>query len=257
MPERLLLLGGTREAVELGQALEGDPRVEAITSLAGLTRQPAPVAGALRRGGFGGAAGLEAWLRAEGIGLVVDATHPYAEAISAHAAAACEAAAVPRLALHRAPWVPEPGEHWIEVADAESAARALPALGERVLLTIGSRGLEPFLRIPKLRLVVRTIETPDIALDPARVELLRARGPFDFDGERRLLASRSIDVLVSKNSGGPAAHAKLAAARALGLPVVMIARPPPPPGERVESVAAALAWVEARLARRGFPPAQE
>ena len=257
MPERLLLLGGTREAVELSQALEGDPRVEAITSLAGLTRQAAPIAGALRRGGFGGAGGLEAWLRAEGIGLVIDATHPYAETISAHAAAACAAAAVPRLALHRAPWTPEPGEHWIEVADAESAAQALPALGERVLLTIGSRGLGPFLRIPDLRLVVRTIETPDISLDPARVELLLARGPFDFDGERNLLESRAIDVLVSKNSGGRAAHAKLSAARALGLPVVMIVRPPPPPGERVESVAAALAWVEARLARRGFPPAQE
>lgn len=250
MPERLLLLGGTREAVELARALEADPRVEAITSLAGLTRQPAPVAGALRRGGFGGAGGLEAWLRAEGIGLVIDATHPYAEAISAHAAAACAAAAVPRLALHRPPWTPEPGERWIEVADTEHAARALPALGERVLLTIGSRGLGPFLRIPDLRLVVRAIETPDIALDPGRVELVLARGPFALDEERRLLKSRAIEVLVSKNSGGRAAHPKLAAARALGIPVVMIARPPPPPGERVGSVAATLAWVESRLGPR-------
>ena len=247
MPERVLILGGTGEAVEIARALEGDPRIEAITSLAGRTRRPAATPGASRRGGFGGAGGLEAWLRAEGIGLVVDATHPYAEAISAHAATACEAATVPRLVLHRAPWTPEPGERWIEVADAESAARALPALGERVLLTIGSRGLGPFLRIPDLRLVVRAIEAPDVVLDPARVELLLARGPFDFDGERHLLESRAIDVLVSKNSGGPAAHAKLAAARVLGLPVVMIARPPPPPGERVDSVGAALAWVEAQL----------
>ena len=250
MPERLLLLGGTREAVELARALDRDPRVEAISSLAGRTRQPAPLAGALRRGGFGGAAGLEAWLRAEGIGLVIDATHPYAEAISAHAAAACAAVAVPRLALHRAPWTPEPGERWIEVADTEHAARALPALGERVLLTIGSRGLGPFLRIPDLRLVVRAIETPDIALDPGRVELVLARGPFALDEERRLLKSRAIEVLVSKNSGGRAAHPKLAASRALGIPVVMIARPPPPPGERVGSVAATLAWVESRLGPR-------
>lgn len=250
----MLILGGTFEAAELARALEGDPRTETISSLAGRTRRPAPVPGALRRGGFGGAAGLEAWLRAEGIGLVVDATHPYAARISAHAAVACDAAGVPRLVLHRPPWTPEPGERWVRVADAESAARVLPPLGERVLLAIGGRGLEPFLRVPKLRFVVRTVEAPDIALDAARVELVLARGPFGLDEERRLLESRAIDVVVSRNSGGRAAHAKLAAAGALGIPVVMIARPPPPPGERVGSVTAALAWVEARLAGDGFPP---
>ena len=250
MPEGLLLLGGTREAVELARALDGDPRVETITSLAGRTRRPAPVPGALRRGGFGGAGGLEAWLRAEGIGLVVDATHPYAKAISAHAAAACEGAGIPRLVLHRAPWTPGPGERWIDVADAESAARALPGLGERVFLAIGSRGLAPFLRLLDLRFVVRAVEPPAIALDAARVELLLARGPFDFGDELRLLESHAIDVLVSKNAGGRAAYPKIAAARALELPVVMIARPPPPPGERVDSVAAALAWVAERLPPR-------
>ena len=257
MPERVLILGGTGEAAELARALDGDPRIVAITSLAGRTHRPAAIPGEVRRGGFGGAGGLEAYLRAEGIGLVVDATHPYAEAISAHAAVACEAAAVPRLVLHRPPWTPEPGERWVEAADAASAARALPALGERVLLTIGSRGLEPFLRIPNLHFVVRAIEAPDIALDPPRVELVLARGPFDLDAERRLLESHAIDVLVSKNSGGRAAHAKLAAARALALPVLMIARPPPPPGKRVDSVAAALAWVEAHLAVDGFPLPRE
>ena len=253
MPERVLILGGTREAAEFAHALVRNPRIEAITSLAGRTRRPAPVAGGLRRGGFGGAGGLESYLRTEQVGLVVDATHPYAAAISAHAVAACEAASVPRVALHRAPWTPEPGERWIAVDDAESAARALPALGERVLLTIGSRGLEPFLRLENLYFVIRTIEPPDIALDTGRAELVLARGPFDLDEERRLLESRAIDVIVSKNSGGRAAHAKLGAARALGLPVAMIARPPAPPGERVDSVAAALAWVESRLACRGFP----
>ncbi len=256
-PERLLLLGGTREAAELARTFDRDPRIEAISSLAGRTRTPTPVPGALRRGGFGGAEGLAAWLRAEEIGLVVDATHPYAEVISAHAARACEAASVPRLALLRAPWTPGPGDRWTEVPDAESAARALPALGERVLLTIGSRGLEPFLRIPGLRFVVRAIEAPDLALDPARVELLRARGPFDLEDELRLLKAHAIDVLVSKNSGGSAVHAKLAAARILGLPVLMIARPPRPPGTHVDSVAGALSWVEAELARRGFPPRGE
>ena len=250
MPERVLILGGTGEALELARALDADPRVETITSLAGRTRRTAEIPGAVRRGGFGGAEGLEAYLRAERMDLVVDATHPYAGIISAHAASACEAALLPHLVLHRAPWVPGPGERWIEVDDAEHAAQALPALGGRVLLTIGSRGLEPFLRVPELRFVVRAIEAPDIALDPDRVELVLGRGPFHVDEERRLLESHGIDVLVSKNSGGRAAQAKLAAARTLGLPVVMIARPPPPTGERVDSVAAAIAWLQAQLPAR-------
>ncbi len=248
MSDRVLILGGTQEATELARALAGKPGVETISSLAGRTRRPAEIPGTLRRGGFGGAGGLEAYLRREGIRVVVDATHPYAEAISAHAAAACEGAAVPRIALHRAPWTQATGERWIVAADADAAARALPGLGRRVLLTIGSRGLEPFLRVPELRYVVRSIEAPEPAPEADRVTLLLARGPFDIEGERRLLESHAIDVLVSKNAGGRAAYPKIAAARTLGIPVVMIARPPPPPGERVDSVAAALSWVEERLA---------
>ena len=250
MPERLLLLGGTREAVELAVALAGDPRVETTYSLAGRTRRPATVPAAVRSGGFGGPDGLAAYLREAGIGLLVDATHPYAAAISAHAAIACNLASVPRLVLHRRPWSRQPEDHWVEVPDAESAARALPALGKRVLLTVGSRGLAPFLKEEHVEFVVRAVEPPSPALDPARFEVVLARGPFDFDSERRLLESRAIDVVVSKNSGGEAAQPKLEAARTLGLPVVMIARPPPPSGERVETVAAAKAWIEAHIGKR-------
>jgi len=250
VPDRVLILGGTQEAAELARALAGEPEVETISSLAGRTRRPAEIPGTVRRGGFGGAGGLEAYLREEGIGVVVDATHPYAEAISAHAAAACEGAAVPRLALHRAPWARQAGDRWIAAADAAAAARALPGLGKRVLLTIGSRGLEPFLRVPGLRYVIRAIEAPEPALGAERVTLLLARGPFDIEGERRLLESHAIDALVSKNAGGRAAYPKIAAARTLGIPVVMIARPPPPPGERVDSVAAALAWIAEHLPPR-------
>ena len=249
-PERLLLLGGTREAVALARALDGHPGVETTYSLAGRTRRPAPVPAPVRTGGFGGADGLEAYLREAGIGLVVDATHPYAEAISANAALACDRASVPRLVLHRPPWVRGPGDRWVEVADTARAARALPALGKRVLLTVGGRDLAPFLPVSRLRFVVRSVEPPAAVLDPDRFEVVLARGPFDFDAERRLLESRAIDVVVSKNSGGPAARAKLGAARALGLPVVMIARPPPPPGERLESVAAAKARIEAHVRGR-------
>jgi len=250
MPERLLLLGGTREAVELARALAGNPRVETTYSLAGRTSRPNPVPVSVRIGGFGGAGGLEAYLREAEIGLVVDATHPYAATMSAHAALACERASVPRLVFHRRPWTCGPGDRWIEASDTAAAARALPALGRRALLAIGSQGLAPFLTVEGIEFVVRAVEPPAPALDPGRFEVLLARGPFDLDSERGLLEAREIDVVVSKNSGGTAAHAKLEAARALGLPVVMIARPDPPPGERVESVAAAAAWIEAHVGTR-------
>ena len=247
MPERVLLLGGTREAVELARALAGNPGVETTYSLAGRTRRPASVPVLVRTGGFGGPDGLAAYLRDEKIDLVVDATHPYAAAMSAHAALGCERASVPRLVLHRPPWTPELRDRWVEVADTESAARALAGLGQRALLTVGSRGLEPFSAVPGLSFIVRAVEPPAVVLDPARFEVVLARGPFDVESECRLLESRAIDVVVAKNSGGAAAWAKLEAARMLGLPVVMIERPPPPPGERVETVAAAAAWIEAHV----------
>ena len=246
MPERLLLLGGTTEAVGLARALHGEPGIETTYSLAGRTRRPAPIPGAVRTGGFGGLTGLQAYLHAAGISLVVDATHPFADAISAHAAIACERASVPRLVLLREPWRPAPGDRWIVVEDLESAASSLPALGTRVLLTIGSRCLDPFLQVPEITFVVRAIEPPSTSLD-ARFEVMLARGPFDFSSERRLLQSHAIDVLVSKNSGGVAARAKLDAARELNIPVVMVARPPPPPGETVATVAAAREWIKSHI----------
>ena len=250
MPERLLLLGGTREAVELACVLAGDPRVETTYSLAGRTRRPASVPIPVRTGGFGGPDGLAAYLRDANIEFVVDATHPYAETMSLHAAVACQRESVPRLVLHRPPWTPEARDRWIEVSNMESAARALAGLGRRALLTVGSRGLEPFAAVPGVSFIVRAVEPPAALLDAARFEVVLARGPFDVESERGLLESRAIDVVVSKNSGGAAARAKLEAARMLGLPVVMIARPPPPPGERVETVAAATEWIEARVGKR-------
>lgn len=250
MPERLLVLGGTREALELARAVAGNPGIETTYSLAGRTQRPTSVPVPVRTGGFGGPGGLAAYLRDENINLVVDATHPYAATMSAHAALACDRASVPRLVLHRPPWTPEPRDRWVDVPDSGRAARALPALGKRALLTVGSRELAPYVEEKAVTYVVRAVEPPSIALDPARFEIVLARGPFDFDSECSLLESRAIDVVVSKNSGGAAARAKLEAARALELPVVMIARPPPPPGERVESAAAAAAWIEAHVGGR-------
>jgi precorrin-6A/cobalt-precorrin-6A reductase len=238
----LLILGGTAEAVELAGACTARPGLEVISSLAGRTRAPSLPPGEVRIGGFGGAGGLARFLAERGIDRVIDATHPFAAQIGAHAEQACRKAEVPRLRLLRPPWTREPGDHWIEVADLAEAARRLPELGRRVFLTVGHQDLGAFARLD-LWFLVRTIEPPGVL--PLRdAQWLAGRGPFGVPDELALLRAHAIDVLVSKASGGSATYAKLAAARQLGLPVLMIRRPPPPPGPVVDSVEAALAWLE-------------
>jgi precorrin-6A/cobalt-precorrin-6A reductase len=239
---RLLILGGTAEAFGLAKACVARPGLEVISSLAGRTRVPGLPPGEVRIGGFGGAGGLARFLSARGIDRVIDATHPFAVRIGAHAEQACREAAVPRLRLLRPPWTREPGDHWIEVADLAEAARRLPGLGHRIFLTVGHQDLGAFAGLD-LWFLVRTIEPPGV-LALRHAERLAGRGPFTVEEELHLLRAHGIDVLVTKASGGSGTYAKLAAARQLGLPVVMVRRPPPPPGAVVDSVEAALAWLE-------------
>jgi precorrin-6A/cobalt-precorrin-6A reductase len=239
---RILILGGTAEAVALAAACADRSDLEVISSLAGRTRTPNLPPGTVRRGGFGGPAGLARFLAERGIGRVIDATHPFAAQIGAHAEEACRRVGVARLRLLRPPWRAQPGDRWLEVADLAAAARALPDLGRRVFLTVGQRDLEAFAGLD-LWFLVRTIEPPG-PLPLRHAQWLAGRGPFALEDEVRLLREHRIEVLVSKASGGDATAAKLIAARRLGLPVIMIQRPPPPPGPLVDSVAAALAWVD-------------
>jgi precorrin-6A/cobalt-precorrin-6A reductase len=239
---RILILGGTAEAVELAKACAARPGLEVISSLAGRTRAPGLPPGEVRIGGFGGADGLARFLTVRGIDRVIDATHPFAVRIGAHAEQACLEVGVPRLRLLRSPWTREPGDHWIEVADLAEAARRLPELGCRVFLTVGHQDLGAFAGLD-LWFLVRTIEPPGV-LPLRHAEWLAGRGPFTVEDELRLLRAHGIDVLVTKASGGGATYAKLAAARQLGLPVVMVRRPPPPSGTVVDSIEAALAWLE-------------
>lgn len=252
-PPHLLILGGTGEAAALAEravARFGDA-LRVTTSLAGRTARPADVAGERRIGGFGGADGLGAYIAEHGVGLVIDATHPFAAQISAQAAAACAAARVPRLVLERPAWRRDPRDRWIEVDDFGAAAAALPALGRRCFLTTGARGLAAFAGLGDIHFIVRLVDAPGTALPLASYELVLGRGPFGLAEEGAMLQRHAIDMLVVKASGGGATEAKLVAARELGLPVVMLRRPPAPPGARADSVAAALDWLAARLGGHG------
>jgi precorrin-6A/cobalt-precorrin-6A reductase len=236
---RLLLLGGTSEGTAIARHLGGHPGVQVISSLAGRVVSPNLPAGEVRIGGFGGITGLIDYLVAERIDGVIDATHPFAAQISIHAAAACAEVSVPLLAFVRLPWMAIAGDDWRPVADAAAAARLCTG---RVFLTVGRQEVEEFAQADAWFLI-RAIDPPTGILPPRR-QLLLARGPFDVDDEIALMRRHRIGMVVSKNSGGSATYAKLVAARSLGLPVVMIERPPRPLTDQADSLAAVDAWLD-------------
>ncbi|MFN4281774.1 MAG: cobalt-precorrin-6A reductase [Alphaproteobacteria bacterium] len=242
----LLILGGTAEAAEVARlavARFGN-RQRVLTSLAGRTAAPRAIAGDLRVGGFGGAAGLAEYLRRENVRLVVDALHPFAATMAGNAVQACAETATPRLALRRAPWTAQAGDRWIEVPDAAAAARALRERGvTRAFLASGQKDAAAFAGLPGIWFLMRLVEPPDAPLPLERHELILARGPFDAASDEALLRRHAIEAVVSKNSGGKASVAKIAAARALNIPVIMIAPPAPPLGELVRNVGDAVAWI--------------
>ncbi len=240
---RILILGGTGEAAELARHLAGRPGLSATLSLAGRTADPRPQALPTRTGGFGGPEGLAAHLRAEGIDRLIDATHPFAARISANAARAAEQAGVPLLAVRRPAWAPQSGDAWIEVDSVAEAAGALGAEPRTVFVTVGRNEVAAFARAPQHRYIVRTIEPVAGALPVPDLVEIQARGPFDAAAEAALMTGHGVEVLVSKNAGGAATAGKIAAARRLGLPVVMVRRPEKPGVEAVTDAAGALRWL--------------
>jgi precorrin-6A/cobalt-precorrin-6A reductase len=242
-PQRVLILGGTAEANRLAAALANHPRFDAILSYAGRTENPTRPPTGWRLGGFGGIDGLVTYLRAENITRVVDATHPFAAQMSAHAIAACAAAGVPLLALERLPWQRAPGDRWIEVDDLEAAGNALGTAPRRVFLGIGRQQLEIFAAHPQHSYLVRLVDPPRAPLPLPDAKVIVARGPFKRDDDRAMLTNFRAELVVAKNAGGDAASAKIEAARDLALPVVMVRRPFIPARETVESVAEVLSWL--------------
>jgi len=240
---RVLILGGTGEARRLADALTLRPDLAIVTSLAGRTVAPRRPAGEVRIGGFGGAAGLADYLRDAQIDLVVDATHPYAAAISRHAVEACRLASRPLIRLERPPWQARPGDRWIEVDSIAAAAVVAPHLGRRAFLTVGVKELAAFGAADGVFFLVRLVEVPQGKLPLAASEVVIGRGPFAADEERELLSRHAIDLVIAKNSGGEATYGKIAAARALGLPVILQRRLTLPPADTATSIEAAVDWV--------------
>jgi len=243
-PLKLLILGGSGEAADLARALAGDARYDVTLSLAGRTADPALLPGRLRSGGFGGAEGLARALAEERFDAVLDATHPFAVQMKANAVEAGKIAGTKFLAIRRPPWVQHEGDRWIMVESLEAAAAAIGQDARRVFLTTGRMELAPFRAAPQHFYIVRSVEAPSPEDLPPLVELITARGPFNVEDERALLEAHAVDIIVTKNSGGMGAAAKLDAARALSLPVIMVRRPDLPEAPSVATVADALTWLE-------------
>jgi precorrin-6A/cobalt-precorrin-6A reductase len=244
---RILILGGTTEARELAERLANRSELEVVVSLAGRTKSPAPQPAPVRSGGFGGAAGLADYLIREKIDALIDATHPYADVISANASAAARQSGVPLLALRRPAWVAVGGDLWEEVADVAAAVRMLGSRPRRVFVTLGRNELGSLTDAPQHFYLIRSVDPIDPPLPLPQAIYLTARGPFTEADDRALMVLHGIDVVIAKNSGGTASYGKIAAARALGIEVIMLRRPPPSDAPAVETVDAVIAWLDHAL----------
>jgi precorrin-6A/cobalt-precorrin-6A reductase len=241
---RLLILGGTTEASALARRIAGMPGLDPMLSFAGRTRSPAVPPIPFRIGGFGGIAGLKTYLVEAKVDAVINATHPFAAQMSRNAAAACRDLALPLVRLIRPAWSKQEGDRWTGVPTMEAAVRALGESVRRVFLTIGGLQLAVFAAAPQHHYVIRTIDPPDAIGSLPSHRLILARGPFSVTDEISLMSEEGIQVLVSKNSGGGAVGGKIAAARTLGVEVIMVERPPTVDVPSSGSIDVILAWIE-------------
>ncbi|MDO3431711.1 cobalt-precorrin-6A reductase [Rhizobium sp. CBN3] len=249
---RILILGGTSEARLLAEALAARDDCDILLSLAGRTEKPAVQPVPVRIGGFGGAMALAEFLKAGSYGLLIDATHPFAERISKNAAFAAEAAAIAAIALRRPGWQRLPGDRWREAQSIPAAIAALGQSPRHVFLATGRQGAHHAEVAPQHHYLIRSVDPVERPLRLANVEYILDRGPFTLESECTLLRRHHIDVIIAKNSGGTATYAKIEAARLLGIEVMMVARAPSPIITSVETVEAALAAID-----HLFPPAMK
>ena len=238
MTHRILILGGTTEARQLAARLATRGDLDILLSLAGRTENPVEQPVPVRTGGFGGEQGLADWLAGHKTDLLIDATHPYAARISANAAEAARISGVPIFALRRPGWEPVAGDSWTLVEDAEQAVAALGQSSRRVFLALGRQEVAAFETAPQHGYVIRSVDPIEPPLGVAAATYILARGPFREADERALLEAHRIDVIVAKNSGGQATYGKIAAARKLGIEVILFRRPQLPEVPSAPDVAA-------------------
>jgi precorrin-6A/cobalt-precorrin-6A reductase len=245
---RVLILGGTAEARILAERLTGRPGLDVTLSLAGRTASPARQPVPVRIGGFGGAAGLADYLLSGRTDALIDATHPYASVISANAVVAARKTGVPFVILRRPPWVAVAGDRWTEVNDVREAVKVLGKTPHRVFVTLGRNELAPFAAAPQHHYLVRSVDPVDPPLPLPHVSYVTGRGPFAEAGDRDLMTTHGIEIVVVKNSGGTATYGKIAAARELRIDVIMLRRPRVSEAPAVETIEDAVAWLDHALA---------
>jgi precorrin-6A/cobalt-precorrin-6A reductase len=243
----VLILGGTAEARQLAGLLAGRTDIKTTLSLAGRTAAPAAQPVPMRVGGFGGVVGLAGYLKAEHVDALIDATHPYAAVISKHAAEAAASARVPIVALRRPAWTAVAGDRWIEVDDMAVAVAALSAESKRVFLAIGRKEVDAFTAAPQHHYLIRSVDPIEPPLNVPSATYIVSRGPFDESAEKALLSEHRIETIVAKNSGGNATYGKIAAARALGLSVIILRRPALPDVPTMNEAHGVIAWLDHQL----------
>ena len=255
MPEKLLILGGTREAYELAEILNTQftsVKLNFISSLAGTTKKPNIPPGKFRTGGFGGLSGLKNFLVKEKISLLVDATHPFAENISKNALLASSEVGIPLLVFNRAPWVKQYNDQWIEVSSVENAVKYLKNVEKKtgslfstgsIFLTTGNKDLRLFQNSLNCKFLVRTVEKPELVSEWPKAQFLKDRGPYTLENEIKLLKKHKITMLVAKNSGGISTYAKIEAARFFKIPVLMVRRPEMITAKSCQTVNEAVEWL--------------
>ena len=244
---RILILGGTTEARILGERFAARGGLDVTLSLAGRTALPVPHAVPVRAGGFGGAAGLADYLMANAVDALIDATHPYASIISANAAEAARKTGVAFITLHRPPWIKVAGDRWTEVNDTAAAVAAIGAEPRRVFVALGRNDLAPFAAAPQHVYLFRSVDPIDPPLPLPQATYITARGPFSEADDRALMQAHGIEAVIAKNSGGKAACGKIAAARSLGIEVILVRRPAAPAAPAVETIDAVVEWLDHAL----------
>lgn len=246
----ILVLGGTTEASALARVL-AERGLRATMSYAGRTQHPRWQPVAVRVGGFGGVEGLVDWMKREGVTHLIDATHPFAATMSGHAVAAAERAGVGHIRLTRPAWQPREGDRWTHVADLAGAVEALDGPARRIMLALGRMHVAAFAAQPQHHYLLRFVDAPDTPPALPDHHLLVDRGPFTVEGDIALMRAHRIDLVVAKNAGGSGARAKLDAARALGLPVMLIDRPALPDALTMHEITEVLGWIDHAVADRG------